>query len=93
MRKKIVAAIALWLALLSQPAFADAKFEAFIQSLWPVVQKSGISRDLFDRAFAGITDPDPAVVKLANTQPVDEGRHVPLKGFGRSSNPNQVPAV
>ena len=69
MRKKIVAAIALWLALLSQPAFADAKFEAFIQSLWPIVQKSGISRDLFDRAFAGITDPDPAVVKLANTQP------------------------
>jgi membrane-bound lytic murein transglycosylase B len=54
---------------LSVSAQADAKFEAFIQSLWPAVQKSGISRDLFDKAFAGISEPDPQVVKLANTQP------------------------
>ena len=66
LRRILIAAL---LALMPQAAHADAKFESFIQSLWPAVQKSGISRDLFDRAFAGITEPDPAVVKLANTQP------------------------
>jgi membrane-bound lytic murein transglycosylase B len=55
--------------LLTGVAHADAKFEAFIQSLWPRVQAAGISRSLFDAAFAGITDPDPAVLKLASTQP------------------------
>jgi membrane-bound lytic murein transglycosylase B len=51
------------------PAHADAKFEAFIQTLWPRVQAAGVSRSLFDAAFAGITEPDPAVLKLAQTQP------------------------
>ena len=67
MRKLILAFI--MGVTLAMPAHADAKFENFIQTLWPAVQKSGISRDLFDRAFAGITDPDPQVLKLANTQP------------------------
>jgi membrane-bound lytic murein transglycosylase B len=57
------------LALTPTQAFADAKFEALIQSLWPSVKAAGISRDLFDKAFAGITEPDTAVVKLANSQP------------------------
>jgi membrane-bound lytic murein transglycosylase B len=57
----------LWMA---GPVLADAKFEAFIQSnIWPLVKTSGVSRDLFDRAFAGITEPDAAVLKLAKTQP------------------------
>lgn len=51
------------------PAQADAKFEAFIQSLWPRVQAAGFSRDLFDKAFAGITEPDPTVLKLSQNQP------------------------
>lgn len=55
--------------LLTQAAHADAKFEAFIQSLWPQVKAAGISRALFEAAFAGVTDPDPAVLKLAATQP------------------------
>ncbi len=51
-------------------ARADAKFEAFIEkSLWPRVKAAGISRELFDKAFAGITEPDPLVTKLANNQP------------------------
>ncbi len=54
---------------LGTPAFANAKFEAFVQSLWPMAKQAGISRDLFDRAFAGITEPDPAVLKLASNQP------------------------
>ena len=69
MRKKIVAA-ALAMILVSGPAHADAKFEAFIQNnIWPQVKAAGISRDLFDKAFAGITEPDAVVLKLAKTQP------------------------
>ncbi|MDE2446039.1 MAG: lytic murein transglycosylase, partial [Alphaproteobacteria bacterium] len=54
---------------LSGHAQADAKFEAFIQTLWPAVKAAGFSRTLFDQAFAGITEPDATVIKLANTQP------------------------
>ena len=50
-------------------AQADAQFESFIQSLWPRVKAAGYSRDLFDRAFAGISEPDEVVLKLAKTQP------------------------
>lgn len=69
MRKTIVASLLAVLLLAPNTAFADAKFEAFIQTLWPRVKAAGYSRDLFDKAFAGITEPDPAVLKLANTQP------------------------
>lgn len=52
------------------PAHADAKFEAFIQkSIWPRAKEAGVSRELFDKAFEGITEPDPLVLKLANNQP------------------------
>jgi membrane-bound lytic murein transglycosylase B len=69
MRKTIViAACAVMLA--GVPAQADAKFEAFIQnSIWPQVKAAGISRALFEEAFAGITEPDQTVLKLAKTQP------------------------
>ncbi len=67
MRKFILALLCA--AALATPANADAKFEAFIQSLWPQVKAAGFSRDLFDAAFKGITDPDPTVIKLANNQP------------------------
>jgi membrane-bound lytic murein transglycosylase B len=50
-------------------ASADAKFEAFVQSLWPQVKVAGISRELFDQAFEGVTTPDEQVLKLAKTQP------------------------
>jgi len=66
-RTALLAALAL--VLPAAPAAADAKFEAFIQSLWPTAKANGISRDLFDRAFAGITEPDPLVLKLAKNQP------------------------
>jgi membrane-bound lytic murein transglycosylase B len=58
------------LAVMTAPAVrADAQFESFIQKMWPRAKAAGISRALFDRAFAGITDPDPLVLKLANNQP------------------------
>ncbi len=50
-------------------AYADAEFESFIQSMWPKAKAAGISREVFDRGFAGISDPDPDVLKLANNQP------------------------
>ena len=68
--RKTSFALALCTLLASGPAMADAKFEAFIQnSIWPQVKAAGVSRDLFDQAFAGITEPDAVVLKLAKTQP------------------------
>lgn len=69
MLKRLAAMLFLSLPLLASPARADAKFEAFIQTLWPQAEKAGLSRALFDRAFAGITEPDPVVLKLAANQP------------------------
>ena len=69
MRKILGIALAAALMFVPEAAFADAKFEAFIQTLWPRVKSAGFSRELFDQAFAGITEPDAAVIKLANTQP------------------------
>ncbi len=67
MRKFILAAV-LSLATAGS-AQANPKFEAFVQSLWPRVKAAGFSRDLFDQAFAGVTEPDPVVLKLAEVQP------------------------
>jgi len=71
MPNRIFAALlaAALLVLAAQPSAADPKFEAFIQSLWPPAKAAGISRPVFDQAFAGITDPDPDVLKLAANQP------------------------
>lgn len=68
MRMTVAAVMAAVLAM-TAPAQADAKFEGFIQGLWPQVKAAGISRALFDAAFAGVTEPDPAVLKLAKVQP------------------------
>jgi membrane-bound lytic murein transglycosylase B len=69
MLKKLLLVLMLAAPLWAAPAQADVKFEAFIQTLWPRIQSAGISRELFDAAFAGVTEPDPAVLKLAQTQP------------------------
>jgi membrane-bound lytic murein transglycosylase B len=69
MRLRLIPSALALLGLLAGPAAADPAFEKFVQSLWPSLKAQGVSRDLFDRAFAGITEPDPAVLKLASTQP------------------------
>ena len=71
MLRRLIAAAAIAVSLLgtSAPTLADAKFVAFIETLWPRAKAAGISRALFDRAFAGIAEPDPAVLKLAKNQP------------------------
>ncbi len=66
--KRIAIVTGLLLAL-AGPAVADAKFEAFIQTLWPQAKAVGLSRDVFDRAFAGVTEPDALVLQQAAKQP------------------------
>ena len=73
MRVGKLLAIALASASLSMTvpleARADVKFQAFVQTLWPKAKAEGISRSLFDKAFDGVTEPDPVVLKLAKNQP------------------------
>jgi membrane-bound lytic murein transglycosylase B len=71
MDRRIFTSLLLLAPFLAQPARAeDAKFVAFIQdTLWPRMKAAGVSRKLFDTAFAGITEPDPVVLKLADNQP------------------------
>jgi membrane-bound lytic murein transglycosylase B len=70
MNRRRFASLILATPLLAVPAAADAKFEAFIENtLWPRLKAAGISRKLFEAGFAGITEPDPAVLKLAANQP------------------------
>lgn len=69
MRKMIAVAAATLMLSMGGTARADAKFEAFIQTLWPRVKAAGFSRSLFDSAFAGVSEPDQVVLKLAKTQP------------------------
>ena len=69
MNRRDFALLALALPLVPVQALAATKFEAFIETLWPIAKSAGASRKLFDAAFAGITEPDPLVLKLANNQP------------------------
>src|SRR5579872_5692748 len=43
-------------------------FREFIDALWPLAEKRGVSRSTFDAAFAGVTF-DPQVVRTAQSQP------------------------
>ncbi|MGD9914742.1 MAG: lytic murein transglycosylase [Rhizobiaceae bacterium] len=55
--------------LASAPAHADAGFRKWIASFRAVAADSGISRSTYDRAFAGVEDPDPEVLQKARYQP------------------------
>ena len=71
MNRRMFASLLVLAPFLGLPALAeDPKFVAFIQkTLWPRMEAAGVSRKLFDSAFAGITEPDPVVLKLADNQP------------------------
>ncbi len=69
MQFRFLLIVAVVLATVPTPAFADAKFERFIEGLWPNLKAQGVSRILFEQAFAGITEPDPVVLQLAAKQP------------------------
>jgi membrane-bound lytic murein transglycosylase B len=50
-------------------ARADAGFLNWINQFRSIAYRSGVSRATFDKAFAGITDPDPEVLQKARYQP------------------------
>lgn len=66
---KIAATAALLSALTTANAFADAKFQRWIADFRSVALKSGVSSTTFNRAFAGVTAPDPEVLQKARYQP------------------------
>ncbi len=77
MRPRILAALALGLAVSAVPAAAQdtkpghadpASFEAFVAALRPEAEARGVSRATFAAAFAGVTGPDPAVLARTRRQ-------------------------
>lgn len=64
-----VAAAALLAAVSGSASAANGEFRAFIGKLWPQASAAKIKRETFEQAFTGVTEPDPAVLKLASNQP------------------------
>jgi membrane-bound lytic murein transglycosylase B len=65
----LAVAVGLILALTAAPALADAGFQRWVAEFRSVAAKSGISGTTFDRAFQGVTAPDPEVLEKARYQP------------------------
>lgn len=63
--------VLLWLGLLLPvgAAQADAGFTRWIADFRSTAQSQGISRATYERAFAGISAPDPVVLEKARSQP------------------------
>src|SRR5580692_2529466 len=55
--RSILTAAVFLLFAYSTPAFADAAFQSWLQSLWPQAQALGVSRATFDTATRGL-EPD-----------------------------------
>ncbi|MEX3010337.1 lytic murein transglycosylase [Hoeflea sp. TYP-13] len=51
------------------PAAADAGFRKWINDFYPVAAKSGIKKSTYQKAFAGVREPDPEVLRKARFQP------------------------
>ena len=69
-KNTVIAVTALALGVLAQAQEAPARqtFAQWVESFWPVARAAGITRQTYDRAFAGLT-PDPKVIESANYQP------------------------
>lgn len=61
--------LAVALSLPASAALADAQFQRWVGQFRSVASQSGISNSTFQRAFAGVTAPDPEVLELAQNQP------------------------
>ncbi len=63
--------LAAGLATVTSPldAKADAGFKTWISKFYATAASSGINRSTYDKAFAGVSEPDPDVLDKANFQP------------------------
>lgn len=74
-RKKSLRSLALALMVGATAGFipfnanADAGFQKWIAGFYPTAAQSGISKATYNRAFAGVTEPDPTVLEKAAYQP------------------------
>jgi lytic murein transglycosylase len=46
---------------------SDARFQRFVQGLWPAAKARGVSRATFEEAFRGV-EPDPKIIALTKKQ-------------------------
>ena len=60
---------ALAVGLMLQPAQADEGFARWIQSFKATAISQGVTAQVYDDAFRGVTEPDAAVLEKANYQP------------------------
>ncbi len=66
----MAAALVFPLMLVSQePASANVKFKKWVRGFEGVARKNGIKKRTYQRAFSGVTSPDPEVLELARYQP------------------------
>ena len=47
----------------AQPAEARQTFAQWVEKFWPTARAAGITRETYDRAFAGL-EPDPKVIEF-----------------------------
>ena len=79
---------AAFLAVGVQASAADAGFQRWIAQFRNVAIQNGISPGVYDRAFRGITEPDPDVLQKARFQP--EFRAAPWEYFDNRINEHTV---
>lgn len=68
-RLAVLAMLAAGLFAVTGPAWADAGFQRWIADFRKTATASGISGATFDKAFRGVTTPDPGVLEKARYQP------------------------
>ena len=57
------------IVLLPSVSSSDQSFQQWLDSFYPVAARQGIDRATYDRAFAGVSEPDKEVLKKAAYQP------------------------
>ncbi|WFR94562.1 lytic murein transglycosylase [Rhizobium tumorigenes] len=64
----LAVAVGVFAGLAPHNAFADTGFRKWITGFYDTAEKSGISKATYQRAFAGVNDPDPTVLEKAGSQ-------------------------
>ncbi len=83
-----LAVVAVFLTIGAQPSLADAGFQQWIRDFRSVAIQNGVSGAVYDRAFSGVTAPDPTVLEKARYQP--EFRAEPWEYFDNRINEDTV---